>query len=424
MIGPNTKLSSVLWADDLIMISESKDGLTKMLSDLVKFSAENGLKINADKTKCMIFNKTGRYIRCNIKIDELVITSVREYKYLGFLMTPSGEVSTGIQDLRSRASYALVQLRNRLNHNFRQNIGISLYLFDTLVKPILLYCSDFWGILKINKRDPSDILPKSNFLDLVHMKFLKQLLGVQIQTSNIGVLLETGRVPLMAYAVKNCVKNWYRIAIDKNCNPLTYASFENIVNQELGWHENMKSLFNHTGLGYLMNGDINNPETEVFRRIVDIFHQKSLAEIATENSKLRTYSLFKREIREEPYLRKVKNVKDRISMTKLRLSNHKLMIEKGRHLNLGINERICPFCPSIEDEGHFILKCHVYNELRNDLINYMKEKLNIGPQIVNDTNQMLKYALGNTEIAPIVAKYLTRTLEIRDFLIEKPRLLS
>ena len=42
------------------------------------------------------------------------------------------------------------------------------------------------------------------------MKFLKQLLGVQTQTSNIGVLLETGRVPLMAYALKNAVnKQWF-----------------------------------------------------------------------------------------------------------------------------------------------------------------------------------------------------------------------
>ena len=49
---------------------------------------------------------------------------------------------------------------------------------------------------------------------------------------------------------------------------------------------------------------------------------------------MRTYGLIKSEIGEEPYLRIVKNVKDRISMTKLRLSNHKLMIEKGRHQGL------------------------------------------------------------------------------------------
>ena len=137
MIGRNTKLRSILWADDLVMISESKDGLTKMLRDLVKFSSDNGLKVNSDKTKCMIFNKTGRHIRCCIKCDDMIITSVREYKYLGFLVTPSGEVTTGIQDLKSRALFAFTQLRKRLGDSFQNDVNITIYLFDTLVKPIL-----------------------------------------------------------------------------------------------------------------------------------------------------------------------------------------------------------------------------------------------------------------------------------------------
>ena len=61
----------------------------------------------------------------------MIITSVREYKYLGFLVTPSGEVSTGISDLKSRALYALVQLRKKLGVNFRENVKISFYLFDS-----------------------------------------------------------------------------------------------------------------------------------------------------------------------------------------------------------------------------------------------------------------------------------------------------
>ena len=102
-IGPDETLSCILWADDLVMISESKEGLTKMLQDLSDFSTKNGLKINQDKTKCMVCNKTGRHIRCNIKTNNMLITSVREYKYLGFLITPSGEVFSGIKDLKSRA---------------------------------------------------------------------------------------------------------------------------------------------------------------------------------------------------------------------------------------------------------------------------------------------------------------------------------
>ena len=69
----------------------------------------------------------------------------------------------------------------------------------------MLYCSDFWGILRIRKKDPSDLLRKDSIVELVHMKFLRQLLGVQSQTSKIGLLLETGRAPLSAYTLSKIV---------------------------------------------------------------------------------------------------------------------------------------------------------------------------------------------------------------------------
>lgn len=422
-VGSNEILSCILWADDLVMISESKEGLMEMLRDLSDFSERNGLKINGGKTKCMVFNKTGRHIRCNIKINNMLITSVREYKYLGFLITPSGEVSTGINDLKSRALYALVQLRKKLGVSFRENIKMSFYLFDTLVKPIILYCSDFWGPLCINKKAPSEMLPSRNLIDLVHMKFLKQLLGVQNQTSNIGVLLETGRVPLLIYAIKNSIKNWSRIDQSNECNILTKLSFQNIVDKDFEWNRNIRNILNNIGMGNILNEDTPRPEVEVFKRLVDIFHQNAFTEISRESSKLRTYSLVKKEAGEEPYLNFVKNSNDRMSMTKFRLSNHKLMIEKGRHMNLEREDRKCPFCPSVEDENHFLLHCRIYSILREIMLSTVEEKLN--EQLNrNDEMKMMRYLLGNKELSPIVAKYLKQTMELRDFLIDSPKQLS
>ena len=74
---------------------------------------------------------------------------------------------------------------------------ITLHLFDTLIKPILLYNSDFWGCLK---------MPANNPIEIMHMRFCKELLGVQKQTSNTGVLLELGRVPLMIHGKKTVSK--------------------------------------------------------------------------------------------------------------------------------------------------------------------------------------------------------------------------
>ena len=55
--------SSLFWADDIVMFSESEEGLRGMLRALEKYCGENELTLNTDKTKCMIFNKGGRLIR-------------------------------------------------------------------------------------------------------------------------------------------------------------------------------------------------------------------------------------------------------------------------------------------------------------------------------------------------------------------------
>ena len=93
-------------------------------------------------------------------------------------------------------------------------------------------------------------------------------------------------------------------------------------------------------------------------------------------SKLRTYKLIKYEIGQEKYLTEIRNIKHRVSMTKLRLSNHRLMIEVGRHPpnKLESHERICQVCKTaVEDEVHFITECKLYNVLRKALFDHCTE---------------------------------------------------
>ena len=108
-----------------------------------------------------------------------------------------------------------------------------------------LNCSVFWGICKINKRDPCELLPKENVVDPIYMKFLRQMLGVQHQTHKIGTHLEEGRVQLMTYVQKNYIKNWYRIAMGIECNPLTHLSSKNILENEFEWYKKIESYMNH-----------------------------------------------------------------------------------------------------------------------------------------------------------------------------------
>ena len=80
-----------------------------MLDTLCVFSDNNGLKVNMDKTKVMIFNKYGRHIHRRFTLGNVKIDTTREYKYLGFKLTSSGEINSGLSDLKDRASKALIK---------------------------------------------------------------------------------------------------------------------------------------------------------------------------------------------------------------------------------------------------------------------------------------------------------------------------
>ena len=99
-------------ADNMVCLADNDEGLQKMLKALEIFCRENRLQINSDKTKCMIFNRSGRLMRRNIHINGTHFKNVRAYKYLGFLITPSSEVKSGLHDLRDRALKAVVKFKN------------------------------------------------------------------------------------------------------------------------------------------------------------------------------------------------------------------------------------------------------------------------------------------------------------------------
>ena len=410
-IDGKNKLSCLMWADDLILFSESEFGLNSMLNKLSKYNEQNGLELNIEKTKCMTFNKTGRLIRRVFKYRDTNIEIVREYKYLGFLITPSGQITSALHDLKDRAGKALFKLKIKMGGTFCKDVSTTLQLFDALIKPILMYMSDFWGCLK---------MPKSNPIEIFQNKFLKQLLGVQVQTSNIGVLLETGSIPLSIYAKKHCISNWSRIGKNK-CNTILQLSYQNLVCNELEWVTKIKQELSSVGLFELfLNQQENNVPVEniVFRRLVDIFHQSSFAEINNINSKLRTYSLMKTKIGYESYLSQITMVNKRKSLTKFRLSNHSLMIEKGRHLGIDKNARFCKFCPlNVEDEIHFLINCKTFDILRKELFETASNTIYHFYQL-SDSGKLIAL-LSNSVIIHHASNYLHKTLEIRNFLLNE-----
>ena len=54
------KLNCLLYADDLVLMSETADGLQMCIDKLYNYCTKWGLQINIKKTKSVVFNNTGK----------------------------------------------------------------------------------------------------------------------------------------------------------------------------------------------------------------------------------------------------------------------------------------------------------------------------------------------------------------------------
>ena len=121
----NKKISCLLFADDIIITSESKEGLQNALELLYEYTSKWKLDINLEKSKIMIFNKSGRLYNDIFTLGTHKLENVKEYTYLGIVFTPSGNFNLAINTLDKKAKKAMFKVRNTL---FKTNLSPKLCL--------------------------------------------------------------------------------------------------------------------------------------------------------------------------------------------------------------------------------------------------------------------------------------------------------
>ena len=88
------------------------------------------------------------------------------------------------------------------------------------------------------------------------------------------------------------------------------------------------------------------------------------------HEKLSTNGEIKSLLEPEKYLKEIDNYFIRRQTVKFRISDHLLMIEKGRHHGMLNEDRICKQCDidCVEDELHFLLVCPKCKDLREQYL--------------------------------------------------------
>ena len=356
------KLFVLLYADDTVMMSDSRQQLQKALDVLSIYCLKWKLDVNVDKTKIVIFHK--RKCREKFKFNGNDVEVVDSFRYLGIEFSRTGNFAKGKKyafDKAQRALFAL--LKTSREKNLPTDILLDLY--QKMVVPVMLYGCEIWGHEKL------DILEK------IHLKSLKYILHLNRSTMTAQVFGESGFFPIYIDVKVRMISFWADLvnpSFDKLSNKvygLCYNLFcsgeykqpwladikETLVNAGLECVWNTQRYTSKVSLCKIIRANLKSQMTTKWREQLD------------NSSKCFFYKNYKSGIHRELFLSQLPE-QYAIALVKFRCNNHKLPIEQGRKLGIAREERFCRKCDLnvLGDEFHFIMECPAYAEDRNKLI--------------------------------------------------------
>ena len=381
-----TTLNCLMYADDLVIMSQTAHGLQNSLDKLSEYCLKWKLSVNIDKTKVMIFNKSGRLLsNYSFKFDTHDIQLCQEYSYLGIVFTPSGSFTKAIKLLYEKASKAFFKIRT---HLYDSSASCGSKLFFSLIRPILCYGCEVWSpyLLKgLNNDNFIKICDKINS-ETLHVKLCKLILGVHRKASNNAVRGELGSYPLLLFMLSLSLKYWWKLNNDCMFGTKSLVIKALIENRKLQtnnyftWSNGIKSicnLINQSDVWDKPNILCKSTLTNVvLTQLQHVYSDKWYFCVTNNSPKLRTYCTYKANFEQENYVNFL-NKAARSAFCKLRISAHKLMIETGRYVvpKIPPENRLCQVCnlKEVEDEFHFVMRCRLLEQPRQILFSELSD---------------------------------------------------
>ena len=398
------EVSSLLYADDLVLVSESSIGLQRQLNLLKLYCDKWHLRVNKEKTKIMVFRRGGtlRHYEKWFYDDERIDTTAH-FSYLGVYFSSFRHWSYN-QKFRADKGLRAMGALNRMMLTI-PNItsDITLKVFDTQIMPILHYGSEVWGY--------SD----SQCIERVQLKCCKNIMKIHTRVPGIAVRGEMGRLPLALNRRYNIINYWLRI-LKLEDSRLTKDAYKLQLiwtdrNKDC-WLMNVKNmLFNYGFAEAWFNQGLG--DTATFKAILKI----RMNDIGVQNweteinnmDRLRYYKVIKHTFIKESYIDKLEP-KDRSVMANFRCTGLPLKTIVGVYFEkLGYEACLCETCNKkcIEHEYHFLLECPTLSLLRKKYIS----EYYWNPPTLNKYNNLLNRS--DYRGLNMIVKYLHEALKLR-----------
>ena len=313
-------------------------------------------------TNDVLLSFTKNVKKLSFFIDGNPIAVTNSYCYLGVQVSNTGSFVKAADNLYKKALKSLFSIYSSLDvRSDVKNTRLFLKLFDSLVKPVLLYGCDIWGSTAINSNSITN-----KFVN----KFYRTLLGVPRNTSTAGIHAELGRFPINVSIQQTMIRYWFRIIslprdrLASHC----YRSLYDLNHISDPWINAIKTTIKSTGQIFVWDSQeilssldyryLSKYENYICQTLSDVSSQVTVEKISSEE-KLSFFKNCKNTNQISNYLTTLGGRSKRSSFCKLRLGTLELELEKGRRNNIVRSERRCKICISqeVENEVHFIFTC-------------------------------------------------------------------
>lgn len=185
-----TVLTTLLFADDQLVIAASEDGLQKLIYELQITASNYNLTISPTKTKILAFQGKTQ-VRCKILINDNIVEQVRDFKYLGCEIGNTRELDQQ-RKLQNFNQICGTIKRTLLNKTRKETI---LKFYKVLAVPSLLYGSECWTLTENQKHK----------IEVSEMRFLRSVAGYRRTDRQYN---ETIRDELNIFNLNNKIKEY------------------------------------------------------------------------------------------------------------------------------------------------------------------------------------------------------------------------
>ena len=398
----------LLFADDVLLLSNTIIGLQQQLNILSDTSKRLSLVVNMDKSKVVIFRKGG-YVASRERwvYNGQTLEIVNQYKYLGIIFSTGLSFSYALRDMAARSKKGVIGILRLLWSLGNQSPQMFFKLFDCQIQPILTYGSEVWGLLA-----------DKSIIERVHLFAIKRFLNVSIRTPNALVYGESGRYPLYVNMYVKQINYWLTLTrmgddrIPKKCYTMLYNIH---CSNKNNWVSSICFTLYRYGFGFVWEqqgvGDTKKFISVFRQRLIDCYVQGWNSDINTKQ-RYAFYSLLKQDHGLSDYISLMQNAGLRKYLTRLRLGVSPLKCHSHRYYETTNICMDCPFCyDTYESEIHFMFTCPRYQFLREQ---YILPKFYRQPCLFR-----LVLLLSNPKHSVAVAMYINRALHIRASFLRK-----